>query len=224
MRITISEDMRVLGVFLAYATVSEVIVEERGEDMENYVRKIVSNLQERFPLPRRIGENPTVRALREFYWRIGIDPTKVRPSSEALVRRVVRKGTFPKINNVVDAINLASAETLVPIGLYDLDKIEGDVSLRRARKGEIFVPIGGKETLLAGGEPVLADSQKIMFLYPYRDSELTKVDENTRRVLIVGAGVPGIERPVVRRAVNLSIELLERFCSGRRSSETMEVG
>ncbi len=224
LRIKISEDVRPLEVFLAYATASGVVVDGRGEDMESYIKKTVLSLQERFSPLRRVGEDPTARALRKFYWRIGIDPTKIRPSSEALVRRIVGKGAFPRINNVVDAINLASAETLVPIGLYDIDKVEGDVQMRRAREGEVFIPIGGKEISLAGGEPVLADSQKIMFLYPYRDSELTKVDESTKEVLIVGAGVPGIERPLVRRAVNLSIELLERFCSGRRNSETIEVG
>jgi len=211
--ISIREDAASLGIHVAYAT-AEVLVGDRSEEMESYSLDLIRNA--------RVDED-VIKAFRSFYWRIGIDPTKTRPSSEAMLKRVLKSGRFPRINNVVDAINMASFATLIPIGIYDIDKISPPVVIRLASEGEEFHPIGGEPFKLKGGEPVVSDSKRIMFLYPHRDSELTKVDMNTRRVLILGAGVPGVDRPLVRRAVNLSIELLERFCSGRRTSETLTV-
>jgi DNA/RNA-binding domain of Phe-tRNA-synthetase-like protein len=118
---------------------------------------------------------------------------------------------------------MASFATLIPIGLYDLDKLSPPIEVRLAREGEEFHLIGGGVIKLRGGEPVVSNSKVIMFLYPYRDSEITKVDENTRRVLILGAGVKGIEIPAIRRAVNMAIELLEKFCHGKRTSDTLIV-
>ena len=101
--------------------------------------------------------HPVVRAYRDFYWRIGIDPTKVRPASEALARRFISSGSLPRINNVVDAGNLASLETLVRIGLYDLGRVRGEMVLRFSQEGESLVDIAGLERRLGGNDFVLAD-------------------------------------------------------------------
>jgi DNA/RNA-binding domain of Phe-tRNA-synthetase-like protein len=58
-----------------------------------------------------LKDNPTVRAYRDFYWKLNIDPTKTRPSGEALLRRVLNGNELPSISAVVDAYNLASMQT-----------------------------------------------------------------------------------------------------------------
>src|SRR3979409_2153884 len=58
-----------------------------------------------------LKDEPNLRAYRDFFWRVGVDPTKVRPAAEALLRRVIQGKPFPRINALVDAYNLASAET-----------------------------------------------------------------------------------------------------------------
>src|SRR5438105_2546356 len=80
-------------------------------------------------------------AVRTLYKRIGIDPTKMRPSSEALLRRVRKGDELPRINSLVDVINWCSLESQLPFGLYDLDKILGSVELRLGRPGEEYAGI-----------------------------------------------------------------------------------
>lgn len=155
-----------------------------------------------------LKDHPVVRALRDFYWRMGIDPTKVRPSSEALARRFLTSKSIRKINNVVDAGNIASIETLVPIGIYDSGKIVGDVVLRLANQGEEFIDISNEKHLLQNTEIVLSDSKGVMHVFPHRDSFRTRVTEQTERVLIVGCGVPGIEQQLTKLAVDRTIELI----------------
>lgn len=155
-----------------------------------------------------LKDHPTVRALRDFYWRMGIDPTKIRPSSEALARRFLINNSIPKINNVVDAGNIASIETLVPIGIYDADKIIGNVALRLANSNEEFIDISNAKHTLQGKEIVLSDSNGVMHVFPYRDSLRTRVTEQTKKVLIVGCGVPGIEQGLTKVAVDRTVELI----------------
>ena len=76
-------------------------------------------------------------AVRTMYKRVGLDPTKTRPSSEALLRRVRKGDELPRINSLVDVINWCSLESQLPFGLYDLDQISGagDAAARPGRRG-----------------------------------------------------------------------------------------
>jgi DNA/RNA-binding domain of Phe-tRNA-synthetase-like protein len=157
-------------------------------------------MRERFPTLDEVKEDHTVRALRQFYWKIGIDPTKTRPSSEALLRRLLKK-ELPVINNLVDAGNLASAKTIIPIGIYDVDRIEGELSLRLSLEGEQFVGIGNKVSALEKDIPVLADEEGIVHLYPHRDSMRTRITEECKNALVVACGAPGIRKKALDRAL-----------------------
>ncbi len=86
---------------------------------------------------RRDPPSPEVTAgVRAMYRAAGIDPTKTRPSSEALLRRVQRGDPLPRVNSLVDIINWCSVETALPFGLYDAASIRGPVTLRLGRPGE----------------------------------------------------------------------------------------
>ncbi|MCL7401278.1 MAG: hypothetical protein LZ168_00610 [Thaumarchaeota archaeon] len=156
-----------------------------------------------------LKDNPIIRAYRDFYWKIGIDPTKIRPSSEALVRRILSGSSIPMINNVVDAGNLASIETLIPIGLYDLDKMVGEPVLRFARHGEEFIDITGRVRKIQSNTIVLADDIGLIHIFPHRDSLRTMIQWDTKRVLIVACGVENVPNSLVDYAVDRVIHYLE---------------
>jgi DNA/RNA-binding domain of Phe-tRNA-synthetase-like protein len=95
-------------------------------------------------------------AVRTMYKRVGLDPTKTRPSSEALLRRVRRGDTLPRINSMVDVCNWCSLEFQLPYGLYDAAQIDGDVDLRLGRPGESYPGIR-KDQVNVAGRITLAD-------------------------------------------------------------------
>ncbi|MEM1944718.1 MAG: phenylalanine--tRNA ligase beta subunit-related protein [Nitrososphaerota archaeon] len=88
------------------------------------------------------GQIVLVRAYRDFFWRMAIDPTKTRPSAEALLRRVLQGREFPRVNTLVDVYNVVSMKNIVPIAAFDADRLVGDLVMRFARKGEKFSGIG----------------------------------------------------------------------------------
>jgi len=124
-----------------------------------------------------------VTAVRTMYKRVGLDPTKTRPSSEALLRRVRKGDPLPRINSMVDVCNWCSFEFQLPYGLYDADHIEGDVELRMGRDGEGYPGIR-KDDVHVAGRITLADSQG-PFGNPTSDSARTMVTTATRRGLLV---------------------------------------
>jgi DNA/RNA-binding domain of Phe-tRNA-synthetase-like protein len=203
---------------VAYMEVYGVTVRTGDPEVEETANKVVSELTSKYSLFTLAGD-PIAKAYRSFYWRLGIDPTKKRASGEALVRRVLRSNTFPLVNNVVDCGNFASAETLVPIGIYDLDKVAGDALVFRfAKPGELFMPIGGPPERLFPRNIVLTDGNVVLHVYPHRDSELTKVTSETENVLCIACGAPGIEAELLTGALEKLKSYLERFSGFRRAT------
>ncbi|HEX6324174.1 MAG TPA: phenylalanine--tRNA ligase beta subunit-related protein [Vicinamibacterales bacterium] len=122
----------------------------------------------------------TVRAM---YRRFGVDPTKTRPSSEALLRRVRKGDALPRINNVVDVCNWCSLEFQVPYGLYDLARVRGGIVLRAGRAGESYPGIR-KDAVHLEGRLVLADDEG-PFGNPTSDSARTMVTREAAAILTV---------------------------------------
>jgi DNA/RNA-binding domain of Phe-tRNA-synthetase-like protein len=122
-------------------------------------------------------------AVRAMYRRFGVDPTKTRPSSEALLRRVRKGDPLPRINNVVDVCNWCSLEFQVPYGLYDLSKIDGPIVLRVGAPGESYAGIR-KDDVHVEGRLVLADSRG-PFGNPTSDSARTMVTTAATSILTV---------------------------------------
>ena len=129
------------------------------------------------------GEIDLLAPARRLYRAFGIDPTTTRPSSEALLRRVLKGGGFPEINAAVDVGNLCSISFFLPIGLYDADKIRGGITLRRGRPDEGYVGIR-KDRVGVAGRPVLVDDLG-PFGNPTSDSLRTSVDAATVALLMV---------------------------------------
>ncbi len=130
--------------------------------------------------PSQIGG---LQPARELYRRIGVDPTKLRPSSEALLRRVLRSGGLPQINSLVDINNLCSLEFLLPIGLHDLDRASGAIVLRRGAVGEGYEAIG-KGWYSVEDRLTAADDQGACGS-PTSDSQRTMITPATRRCLMI---------------------------------------
>ena len=157
-----------------------------------------------------------MRAFRDFYWKLGIDPTKTRPSGEALLRRVLHGDELPRISAVVDAYNLASTKTILPISGFDVDLLNQPFHVRFAKNGETFTGIGmDKPITLTEQMLVLADQKQVLCIYPYRDTDLTKITMQTRNAMIIVYGVPGIDEQVLKEAAETTLDYIRLVSQGK---------
>jgi DNA/RNA-binding domain of Phe-tRNA-synthetase-like protein len=138
-----------------------------------------------------LAEAEPTRAVRAMFHSWDMDPSKYRPSSEALLRRVVQGKGLYRVSNVVDIGNVGSIETGWPFGCYDRARIRPPVAFRHGAAGESYEGIG-KRTWHLEGRPVLADADG-PFGSPISDSTRSMITEAAREVLIViyaPAGAP----------------------------------
>lgn len=132
-----------------------------------------------------------VSSVRTMYKRVGIDPTRTRPSSEALLRRVRRGEPFPRVNTMVDVCNWCSLEFQLPYGVYDAGRIVGQtVTIRLGAEGEAYPGIR-KDEVHVGGRIVVADTTG-PFGNPTSDSARTMITVATTRALLVVFAPPEV--------------------------------
>jgi DNA/RNA-binding domain of Phe-tRNA-synthetase-like protein len=154
--------------------IEDIKIKKEDMELEKFKEKIIEEVLKKYDL-KSLKDEITFRAYRDFFWRIGIDPTKIRPAAEALVRRILQGNPIPCINTLVDAYNLASIKTGIAIAAFDLDKLKGDIIMRFAKENEEFLGIGMEKPIkLTGKEIIISDNEKIIAIYPYRDSEKYK--------------------------------------------------
>src|SRR5262245_33856921 len=132
----------------------------RSEPAEEALRSEIARLAERLGREHAglaPSEIPGLAPARELYRAFGVDPTRTRPSSEALLRRILQGKPFPEISGPVDLCNLCAVRFLLPIGLYDAARLEGEVTLRRGAPGDGYEGIR-KDRVNLEGRPALYDA------------------------------------------------------------------
>jgi len=203
-----------LGVF--DLTVAGIKVEKSTNELDAFKKQKQEEIRSKVSSLDVVKDLPVIRAYRDFYWSVGIDPTKTRPAGEALLRRVLGGRDLPTNNTLVDSYNLASAETMISIAAFDSEKIHSEALLMRtAIKGESFFGIGMTSPIsLTGVEVVIEDmkARKLIAVYPYRDADESKVTEETSEILFMMCGVPGIQNDELVSAAKLTSDYVGRFC------------
>jgi DNA/RNA-binding domain of Phe-tRNA-synthetase-like protein len=166
-----------------------------------------------------VKKDPIIAAYRKFYWNhLNIDPTKIRPSGEALIRRILQGKMLPKISYFVDAYNWGSFSSLIPIGSYDLDTFSTPITIRYAKKGEKYTAIGGKERTMNGNEVLTVGNDKIISQFPYRDADATKITESTKNLIILSMGIETVQKESVRKGITLTLEYLKKGIGNRQTT------
>jgi DNA/RNA-binding domain of Phe-tRNA-synthetase-like protein len=130
----------------------------------------------------KLAENPAAAAVRKLFRTAGCDPTRYRPSSEALLRRVLKGEMLPAIRPLVDLNNLLSMRLVVPACVIDVEAVEPPFVLRTGASGEHMQSLRGPFDL--AGKPLLADARGV-FGTPITDSERVKVTGSTSRAWLV---------------------------------------
>lgn len=213
--ISVDPKLKHVGLFIYYGLAKDVVVEKGRVDVREHARKVVNEVINTYVL-ERVKELPIIKCYRSVMWRLGIDPTKVRLSSEALLRRVLRGRTFPHINNVVDTCNIASLETLIPISVFDLRKVrEKELKLRRSMPNELFIGSDDSIEVLSGNEVVLSSDNDILYLYPHKNSKIALIDVSTKEVLVIAYGVQEVPKILIRDAVEKTLKYLTMYCNAR---------
>ncbi|HTG90292.1 MAG TPA: phenylalanine--tRNA ligase beta subunit-related protein [Vicinamibacterales bacterium] len=164
----------------------------------------------------RISPPAESLSVRTMYKKVGIDPTKTRPSNEALLRRVRKGDAIPRINSAVDVVNWCSLEFQLPYGLYDASKISGAVAMRIGAEGEKYPGIR-KDEVNVGGRITVADDIGA-FGNPTSDSARTMVTPATTDLLVIVYAPAQVARTQVERVLSATAERVALAVGGSLSA------
>jgi DNA/RNA-binding domain of Phe-tRNA-synthetase-like protein len=162
--------------------------------------------------PDAVTGHPYIAAYRQFARALGLDPDRHPPSVQMLIDRGLRgrpPRAWPRIAPIVDAVNVVAVDTLVALGAFDAAKLAPPVHLVLTSGGEPFHALGSKrEVQLAAGELVLRDRDRVLSLFARRDGIFQAITPQTRRVLVLGCAVAGVDGTAVAAAVRDAVDLL----------------
>lgn len=193
-----------LSITITNSTYCPALWEEINSELEAYRRRFTTE---------SIKDMPSIQATRRIYKALGKDPSRYRPSGEALVRRTLQGKDLYQIDTAVDLINLASITYGYSIGGFDADKIEGEeLTLGVGREGEPYEGIGRGPVNICS-LPVYRDSIGGIGT-PTTDHERTKLSLSTTHLLAIVNGYDG-NREQVGLCVRCIQTLAERYAEGR---------
>jgi DNA/RNA-binding domain of Phe-tRNA-synthetase-like protein len=198
-----------------------VSVREADDALQAEVEAACASLRARYG-GGKSSEVPGTADARTLYKAVGIDPTKTRPSNEALLRRALKGEALYRINTLVDALNLVSLRSQLPFGLYDLERLRPPVVLRRGRPEEAYEGIR-KGPVHVDGRLVLADAEG-PFGNPTSDSARSMITTATTQALVVAYAPAGYAARRLEGVLEETATTLTRFCGGEvRERRTLGV-
>ena len=164
-----------------------------------------------------LAEHPRIASWRAAYAKFGARPSKFFSSIEALVRRVLKGGQLPYINDLAAIGTVFSLRYLIPVGGHDIGDVHDGLSLDLARGDESFLPLGSDTPESPEiGEVVYLDGKVVLCRrWTWRQAEFTKLSQDTHYVAINVDGLPPIPRSEVEEICEEMGKWVSRFCGGR---------
>jgi DNA/RNA-binding domain of Phe-tRNA-synthetase-like protein len=195
-----------LGIALAFQVEvnrNSKLVTQKFQELDTFIKQKFENTPP--------SADTTVSAVRRMYRRIGWEPTRYRPSSEAMIRRIIKDIGLYNINNLVDLGNIVSTYFHLPMGLYDSEKIIGTINIDVGKEGEAYQGIS-KDLIHATGKMVLRDEVGV-FGNPTADSKRTSLSGGTKNVLAIFFTPPEIENTYINKTLDFFSELYSLECN-----------
>ena len=211
-QITVTQELRErCPDFVGTAVVASVCNSDSSPALWQEIDRFIADYRQRYTVDS-LKQMPSIQATREAYRRCGKDPSRYRPSGEALVRRTLQGKDLYQVDTAVDLINLASMKYGYSIGGFDRDKIEGEtITLGIGKAGEPYEGIG-RGVLNIEGMPVYRDAVGGIGT-PTSDNERTKMSIGTTHLLALVNGYDGNQEQT-RACADFIVELMEKYAKG----------
>ncbi|MBN2890839.1 MAG: hypothetical protein JXL97_03145 [Bacteroidales bacterium] len=188
---------------------ADVIFEKKNNDLLVEIDKQVARISKM--TTESIKQIPQILSTREAYKALGKEPSRYRPSAEALHRRIILgKGVY-QISNLVDTINLSSLITGYSIGGFDEENIKGDIIFKAGDSLTEYQAIG-RGIMNIENLPVFYDEEGA-FGSPTSDSTRTMITENTTKLFLIVLNLGGHEN--FESEIELITDLVKKYCSGK---------
>jgi DNA/RNA-binding domain of Phe-tRNA-synthetase-like protein len=219
MHIIVSQEIEsVCPAFVGAAVEAQVVNTPYSKELWDEIHALEDRFRQELTT-ESLKDLPSIAATRRVYKACGKDPSRYRPASEQLIRRMLQGKELYQIDTLVDLINLASIAYGYSIGGFDADKFVGDtLTLGVGREGEPYEGIG-RGMLNIAGLPVYRDAEGGVGT-PTSDHERTKMTMATTHLVVLINGYDGNEQRVADNAHFIQ-KLLRKYAQSDGGTVTL---
>ena len=215
MNFYVKTDVLDSGVKILFAVMEEIDNTRVSEEWNAYRNQKIHELYEQYK-DMDVHADPILEGFNILHDKTGVKRRKNIPASENLIRLLVKHQGMSYINLAVDIYNLISLESRLALGAHNMDKADGNVTLRFTDGTERFVPIGL-------GEPIPVrpheysycdDANEVLCRLEIRQVEKTKVDEAAKNVFYIVQGNEAVDDSLLKETAQKIIDTTAKYCGG----------
>lgn len=208
MQLTVTPEVRQLGIDVCMALVSGANISNKSGPLEKRKKEIIEQLQ-----PQDFRDNQILREYFALYENL--PPEGFTPPAAHLVGLIQRNGRLPNINTVVDSYNLVSATTLLSIGAHDTAHIKGDIIFKVTDGSELYTPLGEEQPVpVHAGEYACMDAEKVLCRLDVKQCRETRITKETRQFMLYVQGNKATNRPYLEAGLQQVCQLIQEICGG----------
>lgn len=207
-----------LGVKIITARITGVQNTDSNADFEAYKNSESEKVKQEWE-GKKYKDDPILAGFRDLHTKVGRSNRDYVASPEGLRWLFLERGRFPHINTLVDIYNLVSLKSGLALGAHDVDKVQGNITLRLTKGDEIFVPLGRAEpvAVFPGEYGYVDDGNNVICRLEVLQVEPTKVTSESKDVFVIIEGNANTDAEYVRAAAKDVCELITEYCSGSYS-------
>jgi DNA/RNA-binding domain of Phe-tRNA-synthetase-like protein len=215
-KFSVTKDVLNLGVKIVTARITGVMNTESNTEFELYKQSVLDEVKQKYG-GKKYDNDPVLAGFRDLHTKVGRSNRKFVASPEGLRYVLLEKGRFPHINTLVDIYNLISVKTGLALGAHNIDKINGNITLRLTKGDETFVPLGKSETtpVFPGEYSYVDDGNNIVCRLEVLQVEPTKVTTDIKDVFMIIEGNTSTSDELVRSTAKEVCELIVKYCGGK---------
>ena len=212
---SITSDVTALGIKCAVFSISNLSNQLKHPKFEEYKTKIYNDLKSNYS-KTFLSQDPTLLGFEISHKKIGSSNQKLIASPQSLISILLRKGSLPCINLLVDIYNCISIESRLSLGAHDIDKLQNNVTLRIADGTEKFIPLGkSKAEKVSAGEYCYIDgNDTVICRLECRQADATKISLNTKNALVIVQGNENTSGEYINGVMKRLIDLITSYCGG----------
>lgn len=216
MKFIVDENVLALGVKIKAVVIEGINNKEISEEYEAWRKEKVAGLIEKYK-DYDIKSDPIIEGFYELHQEVGVPRRKNLPASENLIRLLTKREDLISINKAVDIYNILSIESKLCLGAHDIDKVDGNVTLKITDGTEKFLPLGSEELkpVKAGEYSFVDDNNDVVCWLDIRQVDKTKVTEDSKNVLYLIIGNKETKDEDLEKVTNDLISLTTKFASGK---------
>ena len=218
LKFEVTKEVLDLGVKIITARIVGVQNTDSNSDFEVYKNEELEKIKQAWE-GKKYKDDPVLEGFRDLHTKVGRSNRDYVASPEGLRWSFLERGRFPHINTLVDVYNLISLKTGLALGAHDIDKVQGNITLRLTKGDEIFIPLGKTDptAIFPGEYGYVDDGNNIICRLEVLQVEPTKVTANSKDIFMIIEGNANTEKEYVKQSAEEVCMLITKYCGGTHS-------